>query len=296
MFEEWLSQGVIVYAVCSIVSVVIGWILRSLWAFFRKTPARNVLGELSNECKVLLRWMQQPASSTNVYESSWPDPRSPQTVTQTTHQNIPNVLAASDVTAAMDAIAVLGRYRNIQRVEIASANQELDVWDCHLICVGGTEQAFTIVEQADKGELRFDRRCFSVANIQTPLIACRHNATGEEVDFGLVLKSLHRQTGRTFWVIMGTGVLGTEGAAYYLKTNITKLGKLFGHREFAVIIACSGTGGRKSAEPYWYYPDPLWWRKIVHFLIWKELREKVARKKVIPPSLRHLYGPTASLP
>jgi hypothetical protein len=291
--KSWFSQGIVVNAVWA--AIWIAFTSAAHWLCRRLTHSaeRNVLGEVADDqqdCKVLLRWMREGEAESGCYEADWQDSRSPGVPRRTQHPNIPSILAASDVAAAMDVMATLARYDKRDRIEVLSANPLPEVWDHHVICSGGTPQAYEIIRKADKGDLQFDGRAFWIPSIQQPLVALRVEGSSEELDFGLLLKSTHRETRKLRIVVMGTGVLGTEGAGNYLKTNISKLGTLFGKRDFALIVACSGEGGH-SAEEYWYYPEPTWFRKRLHPGIWEDFSETVRRKKVIPECFRRWYAP-----
>ena len=146
--KSWFSQGIVVNAVWAAIWIAITsaghWLCRRL----THNAERNILGEVADDqqdCKVLLRWMREGEAESGCYEADWEDTRSPGVPRRTRHPNIPSILAASDVVAAMDVMATLARYGKRDRIEVLSANPLPDVWDHHVICTGGTPQAYEII-------------------------------------------------------------------------------------------------------------------------------------------------------
>lgn len=240
----------------------------AIWEFLKKLrervatylPRRAILGELANNdvpCRIFACHLFAPARD-NKYLLCLPDYFPPHTTGAVAPRvNVPYVIAKSDTTAIADVLNVLGQVGRHEAIEIVDPVTHWQDWDSAIVCVGGSSKAEEIFRKCKNLPVILDEG----ANFR--IVGENRILTARGEDFGLICKTCNPDTGREIWLIIGLGAGGTESAGYYLRTNLLRLGLVFGSSPFSVVIRTSITGGGRQGSLYWHSSIRRL-RKLVH--------------------------------
>jgi hypothetical protein len=291
----WLKEAVIPLTVSRLVEyLIVAVALYFLQIIYRTTrPELLVLDRLANKkekCVILIRSHTDVLEgSPPVYITRWSDPRSPDQPIETNHPHIPSVYASADVQASVNFSASLGIVSKAANAELLAANELGSLPEENLACIGGGNHSRLIINKADLGGLTLDDSGFKIEGHNKSLTAYRASGSNEEIDFGLILKYKSEDTGKMNFVIMGMGSFGTEYASHYFKRSLPKLGKLYGRRNFAVLVLCPVSAGKQSAVEYWFHPQPPRWRRLLYFSTWKAFKKNYGKVENIPKVFRNSF-------
>jgi hypothetical protein len=201
---------------------------------------------------------------TNQYQSRRPDFFPPQTTGQVDNwQNIPHVIGRADMEAATDILNVLGQVGRWDNINFLSVEEEWDLWDQHVVCVGGHYKSDRLLEACEPRLVRLENnsRFVLVDSAQTFQI-------DGQTDRAIIYKAVYPQTGRTCILVMGLGALGTQAAGYFLRTHASDFGKMFGSKPFCAVVSADLLQGKSSASLTSCYPKPGFMRRMTHPFVW----------------------------
>ena len=259
--EVW--AGAILGALVSAVFAVSTGFLRQFAKLF---PLRRLLGDLANndvDCLVFVRGM---FVQNNTFLSRVPQQGAPLQIIVQQWVNIPEVFGAADVRAASDLFNLLGEAGRRERIQFASIERDWDRWNSDLVCIGGHFKTDRVLQLAAASLVQYRHPNAFASTDGTRTFPA--GGAGGTTDYGLVLKVTHPVTSRTCLVLMGLGGLGTEAAAHYLRFNARMLGRLFGARDFAVIVEGDVAHGKEAARVCWFSPVPSRIKRILHPFHW----------------------------
>ena len=259
---------------------VLGAAVSAAFAFFgtvlkrgyRLLPLQRLLGALArndSECAVFVRGMFR---DDNTFYSRVPEYlKSVKVIKVERWINIPEVFGSADVRAAADTFNLLGQAGRRERVEFYSLDEDWDLWSKDLVCIGGHFKTVRILELASRtlvGYQHPDRFVFP----KGPTFIARDH------DYGLILKMTHPETKKICLVLMGLGALGTEAAGHYLRENGAMIGRLYGSRDFALLLEVDLNHGKEAATLCWLNPQPRLVIKLLHPIAWFSRLRGVRRR------------------
>jgi hypothetical protein len=264
--EMW--QGALIGAIVSAAFAASFSFLRKVILKLRsELPIRKILGEFADNnspCSIFLKEMH---SEDGYYYSTEPDYFPPHTANRKCRwQNVPHVISDSDVQAATDFTNLLGQVAKREKVTFRSIARDWDLWSENLLSVGGNFKTDRIFELQNPRSVNLvNNDAFRFTDSDQLFQAINGN------DYGLIYKVTHPNTGKICIVLMGLGVRGTEAAGYFFRSRASILGKMFGDRDFALLVHVRIDHGKETASPCWYFPEPLTIKKLLHPVIWNSM-------------------------
>ena len=233
----------------------------------RIKPIRRLLGDLADnkaDCDIFVR---QIFSDTGCYKSKHPDYLPPHTSGKTTQwRNIQFVVSTADMRAATDFTNLLGQVGKKERVLFRSEDRDWALWDTNVVVIGGGFKADRIFEFAKPARITLSHSKGSFKAVSGETFKAEAGN-----DYGLIYKVTNPENHRKCILIMGLGVHGTAGAIYYLKTRAQRLGKMFAGGDFAFVVRVRVDRGPELVTPGWYSPEPVWFRKMAHWVTWRRM-------------------------
>jgi hypothetical protein len=181
------------------------------------------------------------------------------------HPNIPEYIAKADTYALTTVVRFLGEHGKLANIDISSADNSLGTWDRNIICVGGSVKTEGIMRNVGSRLVRVvldnspDHGAFAFSDSDERFVGrISRSLPPTGFDYGIILKTTYAATGKKCLTVMGSGVFGTEAAAYFLRQNATILGRVYGKNDFVVMVRTIIEDGPQSAELWWYNPEPAW--------------------------------------
>lgn len=259
--SQWLLLGAIaVLAVSLCLSIFLG-----------RESARSLhrlLGRAKGDTTpmtVFLRGMFVPGNEFFARVPEYP-PGSGSGVTVHKLTNVSEVFSAPDVRAAGEILPLLFASNPSLAIHIRANEENRRGWDEDAVAIGAHYKSVQILDVCEPRLVAF----------RNP--AAFRSLTSKEVfeakggiDYGLVYRGEHPASHRIFWVVMGLGDLGTEAAAWFLRTNAPVLSRLTGGAPFAAVVSVESVRGRDSAHLRLLQPKPRWWRRLLHRTAWLKL-------------------------
>lgn len=236
-------------------------------------PIRKILGEFADNDSPCSIFLKELYSQDRYYYSTEPNYFPPQTANlESQWQNIPHVIPDSDVQAATDFSNLLGQVGKRENVTFRSITEDWDLWSENLLSVGGNFKTDRIFELPNPRLANLlNNASFRFTDSDQLFEGINGN------DYGLIYKVTHPNTGKLCIVLMGLGVRGTEAAGYFFRTRASVLGKMFGDRDFALLVHVRVEHGKETASPCWYLPEPQIMKKILHPIIWNSIFKPLKR-------------------
>jgi len=232
---------------------------------------RRLLGPFSENDQICAVFTKEMYSRDGKYFSQSPNYFPPHTEGKEDKWiNIPYVISTADMKAATDVLHLLGQAEKKQNIEFRSAITDWDLWNCHIIAVGGSPKSKAIMSSCAPQLIRITQGQhtigFQLTGCEEIFEAINNN------DYGIILKAEYPPTGKQCMIIMGLGSLGTEGASYYLRQNAQILGRAFGAKSFVVLVHCRVDQGKQSTKIHRWYPQIPLWRILLHPSLWSIFR------------------------
>jgi hypothetical protein len=259
LFEDGLDPTHLVLA-----GVAAALLLVLIWSVFRrrdaKLPLRRLLGRIVTEpgpVGLYLRGMFVPAGE--FYSRSPEYPPSP-TSGVTVHKwtGIPEVVSAADLRATADVLRLLVAANADIDLAHRSVEKDRRVWDTPAVSIGCHFTSQQLLEGCEPRLVAF-RNPDAFRSLGSHEVFEARGGT----EYGLIYKGAHAATHRSYWVIMGLGEVGTEGAAAWLRANAATLVRLTGRAPFGAILAVETAKGPQSAVLRSLQPKPSWWRRLL---------------------------------
>ena len=264
----------------ALLGAVVGLLLVLAWSIFRRRdahlPLRRLLGRLATEpdpVGLFLRGMFVPSNELFSRAPEYP-PGTSGTLTVHKWSGIPEVFAAADVRAATEVVRLLAAANPDVDVAFRSIEKDRKGWNEDAIAIGPHFKSQQILDGCEPRLVAF-RNPDAFRTVASQEV---FEAKGN-IEYGLIYKGSHSATHRAFWVIMGLGDLGTEGAAYFLRSQARLLLRLTGSGPFAAILALDPTAGRESAVLRSLQPRPAWWRRLLYRKTWQQLSGRLPKRE-----------------
>jgi len=265
---RYFSEDIVKGAILGSIIIPTVWFLtqRIINICFDKQPLRILFGQLcSNKIPCYIYFVKLfDVERKNSFAYKLSDYFPPHTSNKIANKiNTPYVWAEADGQCALDVINTLGSIGKVTNVEIKDPAKDWDLWNGNIICVGGSEKVYSILDicKPKLCTLSGDK-----CRIKMP--------SGEELnavnndDYGMIQKMKNPHTGFDCWIILGVGVMGTLSAGSYLRKYCKEIAKIFGGREFCCIIKTRFEQGSDSGVLYRAWPNPYWYKKVFHPILW----------------------------
>lgn len=254
----------------SIIIPFVWYLTRRIINFcFNKHPLRVLFGKLcSNEIPCYIYFSKLfDVNRQNTYLYNLADYFPPHTSNKTSQKrNTPYVWAEGDGQCAMDVINTLGSIGKVRNIEIKDPSKDWDLWNGNIICVGGSEKVYAILETCKSNFCTFCTLSEDKCRIRMPS-GEEFNAINND-DYGMIQKLNNPHMEFDYWIILGVGVAGTLAAGAYLRKHCEEMGKIFGGREFCCLIKTKVNQGSDLGVLFKVWPKPYWYKKILHPILW----------------------------
>lgn len=268
----------------SIIIPLIFYLIRFLYRkYISILPANSLLGEFRNnnvECLFFLKELYDVQKS-NKYLFKIPDFFPPHTTgKEETAINIPRVFAKSDAECLNDFVNVLGAVGKTKNIKISSLETEWDIWNKPIVSIGGNYKTNRIFERCKPIYVEFGVHKLPNSDEKSAYFKMKNEKLFPIIpnDYGLIHKTKDKNTDRDVFIIMGLGCLGTTSAGKFFRNNFQKLGKMYGHKPFAIIVKSKLYEGGESYEFYDYNPEPSLIRKFIFPFTWFRMFRPVKNK------------------
>lgn len=181
-------------------------------------------------------------------------------------QLIPWVLSAEDSNASAMVLNVLGQVGRTDNVRLSYVDEGFDEWEHPMFLIGGSLKAHRVFEKF-KPEYNYSDGAF----VQKSDGKEFRQKEGND-DLGLLLKTYNSTTKKPIWIVMGMRGAGTAGAAHALTKWWKLLGKLYGKKEFGLIVQFSDLDGWRDSTPISFSPKPSQLKIILHPFAYYKLK------------------------
>jgi hypothetical protein len=227
-------------------------------------PIRRLLGDFAKQDAACAIFVRSMFSDGNCYKSRLPDYSPPDTTnTVRKWRNISSVTSTSDMRAATHFTNLLGQAGKREGVSFHSIEADWGLWDTNVAAIGGSFKTDRIFEFANPPRVVIESGSGGFRVSSGELFDARSGN-----DHGLIYKVTNPATRRKCFMVIGLGSMGTEAASYYLRTKARYLGKLFGGRDFALVVHVRVDHGPEAASPRWFSPGLPQWRRAMHPVAW----------------------------
>jgi hypothetical protein len=240
------------------------------WATLRRRdarwPLRRLLGRAVTDpgpVGIFLRGMFVPAAEFFSRAPEYP-PGPSGGVTVHKWTGIPEVFDAAEVRALGDVLSLLIAANPDVDFVFRSVEKERRLWDQNAVAIGTHFTSQQILEGCEPRLVAFRN-----PDAFRSLVSQEVFETRGGTDFGLIYTGRRAATHHTFWVIMGLSSQATEATARFLRTHAEAIGKLTGGSAFAAILAVDPARGGATLRSL--QPRPVWWRRLLHRKILREL-------------------------
>ena len=266
----WLdSTAVLLLGALALLLGAVAWSVLRWW--MAQYPVRCLLGRLATEpvtANLFIRGMFVPGNEFFSRAPEYP-PGTGGGVTVHKWANIPEVHTASDVCAVADILQLLATSNSRLAFAIRSAEASFSGPNDETIAIGSHHKALQILAMCEPRLIGFRNPDAFRSMVSQEIFEAKPG-----IDYGLIYKGRHPTSQRAFWVVMGLGDLGTQSAAFFLRTNGGSLARFTGAGPFAAIIAVDNNRGGEAAQLRWLHPRPSWWRRL---LFRRRLQELMGR-------------------
>jgi hypothetical protein len=180
--------------------------------------------------------------------------------------NIPEVFSAPDVRAAGDVLHLLVAAVPSVTITFRANDAGRRAWDEDAIAIGPHYKSVQILDACEPRLVAFRNPDAFRSLASRDVFEAKSG-----LDYGLIYRGAHPASHRVFWVVMGLGDVGTEAAAWFLRTHAKTLGHLTGAAPFAAVVSVETARGREAAQLKSLQPKPRWWRRLLYRKAWLKL-------------------------
>lgn len=186
-------------------------------------------------------------------------------------QNTPLVVGAADFSAVTDSLLLIGKYIKVKTINYYNAEHSPIKDTVPYICIGSSEKTYKILETNSCSPLYFKHTPgLSMFNREDDY----NDIEDQGIGHGIIQKTKVKDSKIGVLLIMGMGVLGTSSSARYLAKNINTIGKMYGKKEFALLIGAEKSD-INSGKAIHVYPKPQFWRKIIFLRSWLRISKNL---------------------
>ena len=163
---------------------------------------------------------------------------------------------------------LLGQAGKKEKITITRFSEDVGKRDCHIIVIGGQDLIALDFYKEMKGVYyRMDDK--EIYHVDTGGIVHRDS---NYYGYGPIIKATNpfaRSKEKGVGILVGGfGVLGTQAAAYYLRTHAKQLGARFGKSNFSIVVRAPVSIGYQGAQRIAELDMPTLarWQRVMAFL------------------------------